>query len=60
MGAMANKAAPSGVQLSSGMIFLLAFACGAMVANLYYAQTLIEEIGPKSGYRNRSAGMIVT
>ncbi len=46
--------------LSPGLIFLLAFACGAMVANLYYAQTLIDEIGPEIGLSKSLAGAIVT
>ena len=35
-------------------------ACGAMVANLYYAQTLIEAVGPEIGLSKALAGAIVT
>jgi len=38
----------------------MAFACGAMVANLYYAQTLVGEIGPEVGLSTGVAGLIVT
>lgn len=31
--------------LSRSIVYLMAFACGAIVANLYYAQPLIETIG---------------
>jgi MFS family permease len=57
---MSNRRAPSGSQLSASLIVLLAFACGAMVANLYYAQTLIEAIGPEIGLSAGLAGAIVT
>ena len=57
---MTNQKAPSPARLSTGLIFLMAFACGAMAANLYYAQTLIDEIGPEIGLSKSLAGMIVT
>ncbi len=57
---MTNEKAPAGDHLSAGMILLMAFACGAMVANLYYAQTLIDEIGPEIGLSKSLAGLIVT
>ncbi len=38
----------------------MAFACGAMAANLYYAQTLISEIGPEIGLSKGLAGVVVT
>ncbi|WNO54998.1 MFS transporter [Stakelama saccharophila] len=46
--------------LSRGLILLLATACGAMVANLYYAQTLIDTIGPEIGLSPGVAGAITT
>ncbi len=57
---MSNEKTKSGDRLSSGLIVLMAFACGAMVANLYYAQTLIDEIGPEIGLSKSLAGTIVT
>lgn len=47
-------------ELSAGLILLIAFACGAMVANIYYAQTLIERIGPEIGLSTALSGAIVT
>src|SRR4051794_12282039 len=47
-------------RLSAGLIVLMAFACGAMVANLYYAQTLIDEIGPAIGLSKSLGGAITT
>ncbi|HEX7656610.1 MAG TPA: MFS transporter, partial [Sphingomonas sp.] len=44
--------------MSGAVTLLIAVACGAMVANLYYAQTLIDSIGPEIGLSPRSAGMI--
>ena len=52
---MTNEKAPAGDHLSAGMILLMAFACGAMAANLYYAQTLIDEIGPETADPDETA-----
>ena len=57
---MTEVAAPSEGRLSKGLIVLMAFACGAMAANLYYAQTLISEIGPEIGLSKELAGVVVT
>lgn len=57
---MANRAGQSGERLSTRLIILMAFACGAMAANLYYAQTLISEIGPEIGLSKGLAGVVVT
>lgn len=46
--------------LSPAVTALMAVACGAMVANLYYAQTLIGAIGPDIGLSPWVAGAIVT
>lgn len=46
--------------ISSGLIILLAIACGIIVANLYYAQPLIGLISNEIGLSNSSAGLIVT
>lgn len=43
-----------------GLIALISFACGAMVANIYYAQTLIERIAPEIGLSPALGGAIVT
>ncbi|MEC0038307.1 MFS transporter [Bacillus cereus] len=46
--------------ISSGLIILLATACGIVVANLYYAQPLIGLISNEIGLSNSSTGLIVT
>ncbi|WP_242139168.1 MFS transporter [Sphingomonas sp. TREG-RG-20F-R18-01] len=51
---------PDHHDLSPAATLLMAVACGAMVANLYYAQTLIETIGPDIGLSAGLAGAIVT
>ncbi len=60
MSAMTNDETPPANRLSTGLIALMAFACGAMVANIYYAQTLVEEIGPEIGLSKPLAGVVVT
>lgn len=57
---MTKEVASPEARLSAGLTFLMAFACGAMVANIYYAQTLINEIGPEIGLSAGLAGAIVT
>lgn len=47
-------------RMSPLLIALMAFACGAMVANLYYAQTLIDVIGREIGLSSALAGAITT
>ncbi|PQP83792.1 MFS transporter [Paenibacillus sp. PCH8] len=42
------------------IIFLLASACGLIVANLYYAQTVIGPISNTTGLSSAAAGLIVT
>jgi predicted MFS family arabinose efflux permease len=46
--------------ISSGMLLLLATACGLIVANLYYAQTLVGPISAATGLSPGAAGLIVT
>ena len=53
--------APAGKpDISPGMVRLLAFACGLIVANLYYAQTLVGPISEATGLSPGAAGLIVT
>jgi predicted MFS family arabinose efflux permease len=42
------------------LIALLAIGCGATVANLYYAQPLLEAIGSHFGVSDGTAGLLVT
>jgi predicted MFS family arabinose efflux permease len=51
-------AAPA--DISPGIIRLLAVACGLIVANLYYAQTLVGPISAATGLTPEAAGLIVT
>jgi predicted MFS family arabinose efflux permease len=46
--------------ISAGMTLLLATACGLIVANLYYAQTLVGPIAAATGLSAQSAGLVVT
>ncbi|TPW30726.1 MFS transporter [Pararhizobium mangrovi] len=46
--------------LSSAETLLIAIACGALAANLYYAQPLVDLIAPSVGLGNAAEGMIVT
>jgi hypothetical protein len=52
------KCAEGARTISAGLTFLMAFACGAMVANLYYAQTLIDQIGPEIGLSKGRRGAL--
>jgi predicted MFS family arabinose efflux permease len=49
-----------GTDIAPGMVLLLAIAAGAIVANLYYAQTLVGPIALATGLSTESAGLIVT
>lgn len=54
----ADTAAPAG--LSPATIRLFALACGATVANIYYAQSLVEPIAQDLGMPPNLAGLVVT
>jgi hypothetical protein len=43
------KGAEGARAISAKLTFLMPFACGAMVANLFYAQTLIDQVGLPKG-----------
>uniref|UniRef100_UPI0018DE9E5C MFS transporter n=1 Tax=Paenibacillus zanthoxyli TaxID=369399 RepID=UPI0018DE9E5C len=49
-----------GKSISSWITLLLAAACGLIVANLYYAQTLVGPISAATGLSSDAAGLIVT
>lgn len=57
--ATAQPASPSPT-LSAWMTLLLAFACGLLAANLYYAQPLAGPIGTALGLAPSATGLIVT
>ncbi|WP_354005225.1 MFS transporter, partial [Pseudomonas mediterranea] len=46
--------------MTRGMVLLFAFCCGAIVANLYYAQPIIELIAPDVGLSSTVASLIVS
>ena len=47
-------------QLSRGMVVLFAFSCGATVANLYYAQPILDTLARAFGTGSGAAGLVVT
>jgi predicted MFS family arabinose efflux permease len=59
MTAAATSAAPPH-EVSPWITLLLAFACGLIVANLYYAQPLAGPIGASLGLSPGATGLIVT
>ncbi|WP_044871682.1 MFS transporter [Pseudomonas sp. LFM046] len=46
--------------LSTALVIFLAFCCGAVVANLYYAQPIVELIAPSIGLSTAHASLIVS
>jgi predicted MFS family arabinose efflux permease len=48
------------VELTRGLIALFAFCCGAIVANLYYAQPITELIAPELHMAGGTASLIVS
>jgi predicted MFS family arabinose efflux permease len=48
------------LRMSGAMIALFAFCCGALVANLYYAQPIIDLIAPDIGLSPRAASLTVS
>jgi predicted MFS family arabinose efflux permease len=46
--------------LSQGMIVLFAVSCGVSVANLYYAQPVLDDIAKSFGTSSGTAGLVVT
>lgn len=52
--------AHSAATLSKGLVLLFAFCCGVIVANIYYAQPIIELIAPDIGLSAGGASLIVS
>ncbi len=48
------------IELTRGLIALFAFCCGAIVANLYYAQPITELIAPDLHMKGGTASLIVS
>src|SRR4051812_44117021 len=57
---VAIRVEPSLVGLSTRLVLLLAVACGATVANLYYAQPLLDTIARSLNVSSGTAGLLVT
>ncbi|NBF01400.1 MFS transporter [Pseudomonas sp. Fl5BN2] len=56
-----SQALPAGsLTMTRGMVALFAFCCGAIVANIYYAQPIIELIAPDLGLSSSLASLIVS
>ncbi|WP_437882906.1 MFS transporter [Pseudomonas sp. LRF_L74] len=47
-------------QMTRALVLLFAFCCGAIVANLYYAQPIIDLIAPDVGLSSHGASLIVS
>jgi predicted MFS family arabinose efflux permease len=58
--AMTAPGRPGERTLSRGVVLLLAVACGATVANLYYAQPLLSAIADAFGISDAASGLLVT
>jgi predicted MFS family arabinose efflux permease len=50
----------SSAGIGRGLVLLLAVACGAAAANLYYAQPLLQTLGRALGVSNGTAGLLIT
>ena len=48
------------LSISRGLTFLIALACGAVAANIYYAQPLVGLIGPDVGLHANAYSLVVT
>jgi predicted MFS family arabinose efflux permease len=57
---MQSSSSPHANIMSNSMVLLFAFFCGAIVANIYYAQPIIELIAPDIGVSAHSASLIVS
>jgi predicted MFS family arabinose efflux permease len=55
-----NKHTDTTPDISPAMVWILAVSAGLIVANLYYAQTLVGPISAATGLSAQAAGLIVT
>lgn len=51
---------PAQLGMSRGLTFLMALACGAVAANIYYAQPVVGLIGPDVGLSTSAYSLVVT
>lgn len=56
----ANPVPQGTATMTRGMVLLFAFCCGAIVANIYYAQPIIGLIAPDIGLTSTMASLIVS
>ncbi|MEQ4311875.1 MFS transporter [Pseudomonas syringae] len=56
----ASRPAHNAMTMTPAMVMLFAFCCGAIVANIYYAQPIIELIAPDIGLSSTAASLIVS
>lgn len=56
----ATQAPHGAATMTKGMVLLFAFCCGAIVANIYYAQPIIGLIAPDIGLTSTMASLIVS
>ncbi|MEQ4340819.1 MFS transporter [Pseudomonas syringae] len=56
----AHNAMTMTMTMTPAMVMLFAFCCGAIVANIYYAQPIIELIAPDIGLSSTAASLIVS
>lgn len=57
---MPDRHTETAPDISTAMVWLLAVSTGLIVANLYYAQTLVGPISAATGLTAQAAGLIVT
>jgi len=60
MNSLHKHAGHAETRMTRGMVLLFAFCCGAIVANIYYAQPIIELIAPDIGLSAHAASLIVS
>ncbi|GGC69493.1 MFS transporter [Undibacterium terreum] len=60
MSSLPGQAEHTDIKMTRGMVLLFAFCCGAIVANIYYAQPIIELIAPDIGLSAHAASLIVS
>lgn len=60
MNPIATQVEQADTKMTRGMVLLFAFCCGAIVANIYYAQPIIELIAPDIGLSAHAASLIVS
>ncbi len=60
MSEVATPATTSRTGMSQALIVLFAVACGVSVANLYYAQPVLDDIAKSFGTSSGTAGLVVT